>query len=104
MNFAISARDATPGISHLGMQVDMDVDLAGVTERLQAAEAAVESESGARCCYTHGNKSWTEDPQGARWENFVTHGTIPVFGSHASGGSEPGSAPAGTTCCGRLCE
>lgn len=103
VNFAISARDHESGISHLGIQVDTDAELAHVTDRLKAAETAVEPESDAHCCYARGNKSWTEDPQGVRWENFVTHGAIPVFGSDVSGAPEPGAVPAAALCCGRSC-
>lgn len=38
VNFAISARAAPAGVDHLGLQVDNDDDLVGITARLAAAE------------------------------------------------------------------
>jgi hypothetical protein len=33
------------------------------------------------CCYAKSEKSWIEDPQGVRWETFLTTGESTVYGS-----------------------
>lgn len=84
VNFAISRRGAIPGVSHLGIQVDGSEDLAEITSRLEAAEATLVQETDSPCCYARSDKTWVEDPQGVRWENFSTHGEISTYGFDSS--------------------
>lgn len=80
INFAISARGATPGIDHLGIQVESEDELAGLKARYDAADAgAVTTETGGACCYAESNKHWLTDPQGIAWEGFHTLADIPTF-------------------------
>ncbi len=81
VNFVISARGGTPGLNHLGLQVDNDEDLTAIEHRLEAAGETVVGQTAARCCYAEGDKSWSQDPQGIAWETFHTHGSIEVFGT-----------------------
>jgi predicted enzyme related to lactoylglutathione lyase len=74
VNFAISTVGRTPGIDHLGIQVDGDEALASLGTRLQSAGGGVVAEAAAVCCYAQSEKLWTEDPQGTRWETFHTIG------------------------------
>lgn len=80
VNFAISARSSEAGLSHLGIQVEDDAELANATTRAKAAAGQVLVEEGASCCYAKSDKSWAEDPQGIRWETFLTSGDLTVFG------------------------
>jgi len=32
------------------------------------------------CCYARSEKSWIDDPQGIRWETFLTTGERTVYG------------------------
>ena len=80
VNFAISARSGEAGLSHLGIQVEDDAELANATTRAKAAAGQVLVEEGASCCYARSDKSWAEDPQGIRWETFLTSGDLTVFG------------------------
>lgn len=80
VNFAISQRGAAPGIRHLGIQVEGPKDLAEITSRLKSAEATLIQEEDAPCCYARSDKTWVEDPQDIRWENFSTHGEIVTYG------------------------
>ncbi|HEY1921065.1 MAG TPA: hypothetical protein VGH27_36305, partial [Streptosporangiaceae bacterium] len=41
-------------------------------ERFLAAGFAVEEETATACCYAVQNKIWLGDPDGNRWELFVT--------------------------------
>lgn len=91
VNFAISARGAPAGVEHLGIQVDDDDELEEVYERLQRADRPVLDEGETVCCYAHSRKSWIEDPQGVRWETFLTTGESTVYGNEV-----PASAAA---CC-----
>lgn len=95
VNFAISSRGAAPGVDHLGIQAETNAEMAEVTDRLRAAQAMLQPQTGARCCYAIGDKAWTEDPQGLRWENFVTHGEITEYGRDARPASDTRSA----ACC-----
>ena len=80
VNFAISQRGATPGVQHVGIQVENRAELAEVYERLQRAERPVFEEGPTTCCYAHSEKSWIEDPQGVQWETFLTNGESTVYG------------------------
>jgi catechol 2,3-dioxygenase-like lactoylglutathione lyase family enzyme len=80
VNFAISARGGEAGLSHLGIQVGDAPELANATARAKAAAGQVLVENGASCCYAKSDKSWAEDPQGVRWETFLTAGDLTTFG------------------------
>jgi catechol 2,3-dioxygenase-like lactoylglutathione lyase family enzyme len=56
INFAISARGATAGVDHLGIQVDSDEELASVRAQLATAELPVLDEKGTTCCYAVSDK------------------------------------------------
>jgi hypothetical protein len=81
VNFAISHRDAKPGVDHLGIQVEDRTELLEVYGRLQAAELPVMEEGETICCYAQSEKSWIKDPQGIQWETFLTLGESTVYGS-----------------------
>ena len=79
VNFAISERGREPGVDHLGMQAEDAAELEAIGERLKAAEAVAKQEQGTTCCYARSDKYWAEDPQGVRWENFLTHGEAETY-------------------------
>ncbi len=79
VNFAISTTGRTPGIDHLGIQVDDRAALETLGRRLDAAGGNVEPENAATCCYARSDKLWTEDPQGTRWETFHTFGEATTY-------------------------
>jgi catechol 2,3-dioxygenase-like lactoylglutathione lyase family enzyme len=81
VNFAISQRDRRPGVQHLGIQVEDRAELTEVYQRLQRAERPVIEEGETTCCYAHSEKSWIDDPQGIRWETFLTTGESTVYGT-----------------------
>ena len=91
VNFAISARGATPGLNHLGVQVENADELAEMSGRLQQLEADVIEEMCTACCYAKSDKYCATDPSGIAWETYHTLDSIPVFGAsdsndaHASG-------------------
>jgi catechol 2,3-dioxygenase-like lactoylglutathione lyase family enzyme len=92
VNFAISKRGADTGIRHLGIQVEDHAELDQVYSRLQRAEAPVLDEGATMCCYAKSEKSWIEDPQGVKWETFLTVGESTTYGT-----DEP--AIPQTSCC-----
>lgn len=104
VNFAIST-GSTPGLGHLGIQVEDSDELAAITARAREAAGEVLIEEGANCCYAKGDKSWATDPQGVRWETFLTTGDLTTFGvgaddtrvESACGTSTPEAA---SPCCG----
>ena len=88
VNFAISARGATPGVNHLGFQLDSEEELRAMHGQLAAADAALVEEAGANCCYARSDKYWITDPAGIAWETYRTLGSIPVFGGHSEQAAE----------------
>ncbi len=80
VNFAISKRAVSPGIEHLGIQVENETELAEVYARLSRAERPVLEEKATTCCYAHSDKQWIADPQGVAWETFLTKGEATVYG------------------------
>lgn len=80
VNFAISTRGGgSPGLDHLGFQVDSAEELAAMKQAAQGAEMAMIDEGATTCCYAQSEKHWITDPQGVPWEQFHTLGNIPVF-------------------------
>jgi catechol 2,3-dioxygenase-like lactoylglutathione lyase family enzyme len=92
VNFAISRRDRSPGVNHLGFQTDTPAELSELEGRLASAATPTLEEKGAACCYAKSDKTWVEDPQGVPWEVFHTLEAIPVYGE---------SKPATLACCQR---
>lgn len=80
VNFAISQRGARPGIEHLGIQVADRAELDEVHARLERAGRPILEEGSTTCCYARSEKSWIEDPQGVKWETFLTTGESTVYG------------------------
>jgi predicted lactoylglutathione lyase len=74
VNFAISNTGRTPGIDHLGIQVESGQELTALGQRLDQAGGTVVPDEAAICCYAQSDKMWTRDPQGTRWETFHTFG------------------------------
>jgi len=93
VNFAISTRGAESGVRHLGIQVEDSGELAEVYSRLQRADRPVLEEGATTCCYARSEKSWIEDPQGIKWETFLTNGESTTYGSE-----EP-DVPRSAACC-----
>lgn len=81
VNFAISHRGASPGVQHLGIQVEDRKELEEVYGRLQRAGRLVIEEGETTCCYAQSEKSWIDDPQGIQWETFLTTGESSVYGT-----------------------
>jgi len=81
VNFAISQRGREPGVQHLGIQVENREELGQVYERLRGAEREMIEEGETTCCYARSEKSWIDDPQGVRWEAFLTTGQSSVYGT-----------------------
>jgi len=105
VNFAISARGAAAGIRYLGIQVEDRAELQEVYERLKRAERPILEEGLTTCCYAKSEKSWIEDPQGVRWETFLTTGESTVYGNDVTASAAeaaccmPPQATAAGVCC-----
>jgi catechol 2,3-dioxygenase-like lactoylglutathione lyase family enzyme len=83
VNFAISDRGAARGLDHLGVQVESEGELREIAARLAAADRPLLEQKDTSCCYARGDKAWSRDPQGVRWETFLTRGALTVYGSDA---------------------
>ncbi|MEA5446465.1 ArsI/CadI family heavy metal resistance metalloenzyme [Gammaproteobacteria bacterium AB-CW1] len=83
VNFAISSRCGEPGVSHLGIQVDSQEELAELRARAETANAdGLIDEGQTTCCYAQSEKHWSVDPQGVAWEHFLTIGDAEQYGDH----------------------
>jgi hypothetical protein len=110
VNFAISTvgnhtgrldgadRVGRVGISHLGIQVEDETELAEVYDRLNRAEQPVIEEKNAVCCYARSDKQWIADPAGVAWETFLTHEQMTVYGNSRAI-RELGEAAGGLSTC-----
>jgi catechol-2,3-dioxygenase len=97
VNFAISRRGHKAGVDHLGIQVETQGELQEVYQRLRQAERPVLEEGMTTCCYARSEKSWINDPQGVRWETFLTSGESAEYGDDADLGPVDAATPA--ACC-----
>ena len=95
INFAISTRQGTEGVDHLGLQVDNAQDLQVIKERARQADMSMLDEGTTTCCYSRSDKYWITDPQGIAWEQFHTLEGIPTF-NEAKPVADATAAPA---CC-----
>jgi catechol 2,3-dioxygenase-like lactoylglutathione lyase family enzyme len=97
VNFAISTRGTPAGIEHLGIQVADADELHEVYERLEKADAPVLEEGETVCCYAKSEKSWIEDPQGIRWETFLTTGESTIYGNEPPKSAAACCVPSGVS-------
>ena len=81
VNFAISSRGNSPGLDHLGIQVESDGELQDVYSRLRDAGQNVVEQGKTTCCYAKSEKSWVDDPAGISWETFLTTGASTNYGT-----------------------
>jgi len=76
LNLALSQdRKPTAGVgavNHLGIQVKSSEQILAARDRFQAAGFRVDEEIATACCYAVQTKIWVGDPDGNRWEMFVT--------------------------------
>jgi len=79
VNFAISANGRRAGIDHLGVQAETAEEFAEKGRRLDHAGGTLAHEPGTVCCYAKSDKVWIDDPQGTRWETFLTLGEATTY-------------------------
>ncbi|MEX0951430.1 MAG: ArsI/CadI family heavy metal resistance metalloenzyme [Gammaproteobacteria bacterium] len=99
VNFAISTRSATPGLDHLGIQVDEAAELDAITERLHAAGSQTLQQEATTCCYARSDKTWVEDPAGLRWESFRSLGETVDYGVSGVKTDADHDAATASACC-----
>lgn len=57
---------------HFGIQVSSPEELERTFKRLKRAGFRIVTEEGVACCYARQDKFWFADPDGYRWEAFLT--------------------------------
>lgn len=73
INFSINENPLdTRSQGHLGIQVKSTSIVQEMHGRLVSEGFKIISEDGAECCYAVQTKLWVADPDGNRWEVFVT--------------------------------
>jgi catechol 2,3-dioxygenase-like lactoylglutathione lyase family enzyme len=103
VNLAISSRARTPGVDHVGIQVDSAAELGELAGRLKDAGAQTMDQEAAICCYAKSDKSWVTDTAGVRWETFFTMGEATSYGedlevAETVGACCPGTAATKSAC------
>lgn len=99
LNFAISTRNVTRGINHLGLQAETAEELGELRDRLQHADREIVAEQGVSCCYSRSDKYWVTDPQGIAWETFRSLGDVPLYAGDSEAGPACGASTPDRTCC-----
>ena len=101
VNFAISHRASRTGLNHLGFQAESAEELAAIRAQFAAADPEkLFDEPNVSCCYAHGNKHWTKDPQGIAWEAFHTLDSVPIYGDTEAPAEAGACGTTVTQCCG----
>lgn len=103
VNLAISSRARTPGVDHVGIQVDSAAELGELAGRLKDAGAQTMDQEATICCYAKSDKSWVTDTAGVRWETFFTMGEATSYGedievAETAGAYCPGAAATKSAC------
>ncbi len=83
VNFVVEVLDMpgdTPGIHHVGIQVDESDELESIRTALEDAEAPLLEVGETVCCFSKSEKNWTMDPSGVRWETFRSFGDVDEYG------------------------
>ncbi|MEL6858493.1 MAG: VOC family protein [Pseudomonadota bacterium] len=83
VNFVVEVLEIegdTPGIHHVGIQVDEREELAFILDALKSAEAPLLEIGETVCCFSKSEKNWTMDPSGVRWETFRSYGDVDEYG------------------------
>ncbi len=83
VNFVVEVLEIegdTPGIHHVGIQVDESEELASILGALKSAEAPLLEIGETVCCFSKSEKNWTMDPSGVRWETFRSYGDVDEYG------------------------
>jgi hypothetical protein len=78
VNFSISLSKDKQGVNHLGIQAESEEELQAIYANITQANAVMEEEGQAICCYAQSEKYWVKDPQGIEWEAFYTYGESDV--------------------------
>jgi catechol 2,3-dioxygenase-like lactoylglutathione lyase family enzyme len=99
VNFAVSTRAKTPGVDHLGVQVDSEEELHAVSARLAEAGRSLHEQKATTCCYARSDKAWVDDPQGVAWETFFTFGEATVYGEDRDVALTPAPDAKPSACC-----
>ncbi|HEX9713463.1 MAG TPA: ArsI/CadI family heavy metal resistance metalloenzyme [Actinomycetota bacterium] len=74
----------TPGLNHLGVEVETVEEVRQATERLAAEGFGTLAEQGA-CCYAEQDKVWVTGPDQERWEYYAVLGDADVMSASSSG-------------------
>ena len=84
INLSLSASDKHSGINHVGLQAEHETEFDSIQQGLRAAADHAETKTieqpDTECCYAKSSKTWVHDPDGVRWEGFITHGEITRYG------------------------
>ncbi len=73
INFVIEECDGTPGVDHLGIQVDSDEELRRLADRMRDTGRPFLDVEHLDCCHATMEKAWVKGIADEKWEVFLTH-------------------------------
>jgi predicted enzyme related to lactoylglutathione lyase len=84
LNFTLNEgeRQGSGALNHAGLQVSTTDDVLAARLRLSKEGLATFDEMDTTCCYARQDKIWVRDPDGNRWEVFVTHEDVEAPDGH----------------------
>lgn len=71
----------SPGIHHVGVQVDDADELEAIRASLADAAQPLLEVGETTCCFAHSEKHWTRDPSGVKWEAFRSLADVEDYGA-----------------------
>ncbi len=81
LNFSIDTHGDTPGLDHLGIELESAEKVTAALEDYKQGGIDVFSETQIVCGYHRTDKGWVTDPQAVLWETFFSPEVTPHYGS-----------------------
>ncbi len=81
LNFSIDAHGDTPGLAHLGIELDSTREVTTALEHYRQSGIDVFGETQIVCGYHRTDKGWVTDPQAVLWETFFSPEVTPHDGA-----------------------
>ena len=66
-------------INHLGVEVETPEEVWAAENRLSESKVATTGIETTQCCYAEKTETWTQSPDGIRWEWYVKHDDTEQF-------------------------
>lgn len=96
VNFSVRRSAVEQGVGHVGIQAETEAEWRALSARLADAGLQGADAGETSCCYARSDKAWFVDPDGVKWETFLTHELLDVDDERVAGDSQ--HLPAAACC------